>query len=221
MTTNAVMTLADLRNQLATKEQVRRATMPTPSSTKIKVVAKQGFELPTGETLDHLEAVVLDFRYINTYYAKRYVAGQVESPVCWSLSDDATTMVPDETSSKPQHADCAECPMNQWESAGGGSKGKACKNSIRLALVSPDATDKSPILTLDLAPTSTQSFIKAYGALRVPLQTVIFNFTLDSKVDYGKVISAATTESCEGIAPYLLGLMDRAVGPVTRGFNYD
>lgn len=216
-----LVSMADLRAQLTAKLQAQANTLPPPTTTKIKAKAKEGFHLPDGTLLDELEAVVLDMRYLNTYYAKRFVPGVIESPSCWAISDDANNMIPDDSSVKKQSDSCNGCPMAEWGSAGAGSKGKACSNKIRIALVPPDATAESPIWTLDLAPTSIASYIKAVRELKIPMQTVVMRFSLDSKVDYPKIITELLGPAEDSLAPHLVTLMSRAVEPVSRGLDYD
>lgn len=221
MATN-IATMADLRANLAAKLQQQRSTLPPATGTKIRVKAKEGFTLPDGTVLDELEAVILDIRYVNALYTKRYTPGQVESPDCWSVSADANDMAPDDRSTKKASDACEGCPKNEWGSDTGGGRGKACKNTIRLALVAPDATAKSPVYILDLAPTSTGPFLKILRGLNsVPYQTQIFNFSLDSKVDYPKINSAILGMAPDDLAPYLLDLVDRSQDLINRGFDYD
>lgn len=216
----AVMNLQDLRTQLAAKLQEQKNTLPPPTSTRIKAVAKEGFALPTGEVIEELEAIVVDVRYVNALYLKPYKAGVIETPSCWAVSADANTMVPDEKSEKAVHSACEGCPNNEWGSGANGS-GKKCKNTIRLALLQPDATDKSPILTLDLPPTSTGPFLKTLRTLTVPIQTVVMRFSLDPKQTYAKVLTELLSPAPDAVAPYLLAAIDKAQPLIGRGFDYD
>ena len=215
---NAIMNMADLRTQLAAKLQDQRSALPPPTSSRIRAVAKEGFKLPDESILDELEAVVLDVRYINALYIKPFKRGESEIPGCWSVSSDANIMVPDETCTKPRCADCKACPMNEFGSKG---NGKSCKNTIRLALVAPDATDKTTPYILDLAPTSTSMFLKVLRGLTVPMQCVVMNFSLDSKVEYPKVNTQLLSPAPDTLAPYLLGLIDAAQPAISRGYDYN
>ena len=221
MSTN-IATMADLRTTLAAKLQQQRAALPPASGTKIRIKAKEGFIFPDGTTLDELEAVILDIRFVNALYTKRFTPGQVESPDCWSVSADATNMTPNDKSAKKASSTCDECPKNEWGSDVGGGRGKACKNTIRLAIAAPDATEKSPVYTLDLAPTSTGPLLKVLRAMdNIPYQTQIFNFSLDPKVDYAKVNSTVLGTAPDDLAPHLLDLMEKSQSLIDRGFDYD
>ena len=214
---NAIMSMAELRNQLAAKLQDQKSSLPPPTSSRIKAVAKEGFKLPDETFVEELEGIVVDVRYINALYLKPFKRGEIETPPCWCVSADANNMVPDEACNKPKEGPCSTCPMNEFGSKGGG---KACKNTIRLAIVPPDATDRTVPFMLDLAPTSTTSFLKAVRALKVPMPCVVMKFRLDDKVEYPKVITDILSPAPESIAPYLLGLIDAAQVPISRGYDF-
>lgn len=214
------MNLQDLRTQLAAKLQEQKNTLPPPTSSRVKAVAKEGFALPTGEVLEELEAIVVDVRYVNALYLKPYKAGVIETPSCWALSADANDMAPDAKSEKPIHTACDGCPNNEWGSGANGP-GKKCKNTIRLALLQPDADEKSPILTLDLPPTSIGPFLKVLRTLTVPIQTVVMRFSLDPKQTYAKVLTELLSPAPDAVAPYLLAAIDKAQPLINRGFDYD
>jgi len=214
--TTAIMTLADLRTQLAAKLQEQHNALPPPTSARIRPVAKEGFKLPDESILEELDGIVVDIRYVNALYLKPYKKGEIETPTCWVVSQDYNNMSPDEACEKPRCEECAICPMNEY-----GSKGaaKACKNVIRLAIVPPDATDKTQPFIMDLAPTSTTSFLKVLRGLKVPMQTVVMNFKLDPKIDYPKVHTSLLSPAPESIAPFLFGLIDKAQPSISRGFG--
>ena len=213
------MNLQDLRTQLAARLQEQKSALPPPTSSRIKTIAKEGFSLPDGSVLEELEAVVVDVRYVNALYLKPYKPGVIEAPSCWAISDDANTMAPDAKAEKPVHSSCEGCPNNEWGSGANGS-GKKCKNGIRLALLQPDANDKSPILTLDLPPTSMAPFLKVLRTLTVPVQTVIMRFSLDPKQTYAKIITELLSPAPDSLAPFLLPAIDRAQPLIGRGFDY-
>jgi len=76
-------------------------------------------------------------------------------------------MVPDEKCSKAKCEDCQSCPLNEFGSKG---NGKACKNTVRLAIVPADANENTVPFIMDLAPTSTTPFLKVLRGLQVPIQ---------------------------------------------------
>lgn len=84
-----------------------------------------------------LEAVVIDHVLLNAFYEGKFDPDNPTSPVCFAFGEDADEMAPHADSPKKQDDDegCAPCPQNEWASADTG-KGKACKNMVRLCLIS-------------------------------------------------------------------------------------
>ena len=90
------------------------------------------------------------------FYAKGYVeGGEAAKPDCFS--NEGTK--PDASVEKPQSKSCAVCPKAQWGSkiSDDGRKGKACQDSVRIAVAASDAIN-DPML-LRVPPAS----IKALG----------------------------------------------------------
>lgn len=85
---------------------------------------------------DELRCVIVGWAHHNAYYDPdvRYDAKNPQTPICFATGTDEDTMEPHESSPDKQCGSCAACPFNEFESAKQG-KGKACKNTIRLALI--------------------------------------------------------------------------------------
>jgi hypothetical protein len=113
------------------------------------------FKLPNGDKAETIRAVIVDFIHANYFYENGYVEGTRNSPVCFSLSPTPKTMKPSTNSTDPQDDACATCPQNQFGSAG---KGKACKNSVLLALLPVDASHEDNLMILSVSPTGLKSF---------------------------------------------------------------
>lgn len=131
-----------------------KARLAAPSGDKIKIDNKQ-FKLPSGEILDFLDVVIVDFVYKNEYYETGYVKGEYAPPSCVAMSPDSTGMVPLAASPDVQSASCQGCAMNQFGTAG---KGKACKNRVLVAVLARNADITSPLIKLDLSPTAVKAF---------------------------------------------------------------
>lgn len=91
------------------------------------------------------------------FYLNGYKEGEQAKPDCFSNNGDR----PDAGSRNPQAKSCQACPHNQWGSKIGenGGKGKACQDSVRIAIAPPDQVN-DPML-LRVPPAS----IKALGEL--------------------------------------------------------
>lgn len=117
-------------------------------------ISTQGkmFTLPDGNAHPGpLRSIVLDFVNYNTFYPEAYSRDKIVPPTCWALGREIAAMSPSENVPKPQHDGCARCPKNQFKSAATG-RGKACRNTVRLALVPADANVNSDILALHVNP---------------------------------------------------------------------
>lgn len=123
----------------------------------IRVTQDKKFELPSGDVLDSLECVVVDFVYRNEYYLGAYNRKQITPPACFSIAPSASGMVPSANSPIQQANSCATCQHNQFGSSPQGD-GKACKNTVMLAVLPLDATDDSPIWVIKSSPTAVKHF---------------------------------------------------------------
>ena len=89
-----------------------------------------------------IKCVIIGACFENTYYAGKYDPKKLKSPDCWAIGFDETALIPgrsnrgEEALTDAQDEKCDGCWANEWESADEG-KGKACKNSRRLAVVFP------------------------------------------------------------------------------------
>jgi hypothetical protein len=95
------------------------------------------------------------------FYAKGYQEGsEATKPDCFSNTGDR----PDSSVTTPQAKSCAVCPNNQWGSKIGdnGGKGKACQDSVRMAIATPDLIN-DPYL-LRVPPASIKS-LGEYGKM--------------------------------------------------------
>lgn len=83
------------------------------------------------------------------FYLKGYTEGENAKPDCYSNTGDK----PDASIEKPQSKSCQTCPHNQWGSKVGdnGGKGKACQDSVRLAIASPDLLNDPFLLRVPAA----------------------------------------------------------------------
>lgn len=85
-----------------------------------------------------MAVIILDSAFENVMYEGEFDPDNPSSPTCFAFARDEKELTPHETVVEAGQAQseegCAKCPMNQWGTADKG-KGKACKNSRRLALI--------------------------------------------------------------------------------------
>lgn len=139
-----------------------------------------------------MQVVILDHVHENSYYPGRFDPTNTKPPVCFALGrGNGEDLAPHENSSDPQSDICAECPMNEWGSSDYG-KGKACKNSRRLALLDESALEEGEgdVMYLKLPVTSVKNwsnYVKSLaGAKKRPPFGVITEISVvpDKKTQY-------------------------------------
>lgn len=126
------------------------------------------------------------------FYLKGYQDGaENQKPDCFSNDG----VKPDTSVESPQAKSCAVCPHNQWGSKVGdnGGKGKACADSVRLAVSQPDLINDPHLLRV---PPATIRALGEYGkslAKRgVPYTAVVTKISFDIESPTPKLTFRAT-----------------------------
>ena len=156
-----------------------------PGGSKIKLAAGS-MTLPNGtKTPGPLDVVIVDFVATNKFYEGAYDQNNIQPPVCFAIGTNPLKLVPSANSPLPQAATCAECPMNQFGSAGAG---KACKNERTLAVLPPDADADTPLWIMGVSPTGIKGFDGHVASVARTFQTipagVVTTVELDSAKTY-------------------------------------
>lgn len=142
-----------LKQQLAeTNERIN-----TGDSIRIQLDGKD-FTTPDGAKGKELDVVIIDFAIYHAYYDRPYVANNPKPAACVAIAQRKSDLMPINESPMPQHDDCKSCPQNQWNSAGGGSKAKACKNTRLLAVVPVADIEDADIWLFSVPPSSTGKY---------------------------------------------------------------
>ncbi len=131
-----------------------RARLMAPTGDKIKISNKQ-FKLPSGDVLDFLDVVVVDFVYYNTYYEGAFDSNNMVPPNCFAIAMDPKALTPSNNAPEKQCESCAGCWANEFGSSG---KGKACQNRVLMAVLPQDAKEDTPFAILDISPTAVKGF---------------------------------------------------------------
>jgi hypothetical protein len=157
--------LAKAAADVASKEQ-----MPTGSFVSLKsgVMSIGGSPIKDNK----LEVVIIDHVYENTFYEGDFDPDNPQPPACYAFGRTEEELKPHEKSSGPVHDQCQGCDNNVFGSAEKG-KGKACKNTRRLALISadglsPDSIKDGQVVYLKLPVTSTKAwsmYVKSLAAV--------------------------------------------------------
>ena len=172
----------DYRAELAKYAKDDSARLPSGGGSYISIRGKN-FSFQGAALEDPLKVVVVDYGFENALYEGKWDPENPSPPVCFAVAKTADGLAPHESSPKPQADSCKDCPHNQFGTADTG-KGKACKNSLRLALLSTitkkfDAAyvEKTDAALMRLPPTSTKHFRgylkKITEGLQLPLFSVV------------------------------------------------
>lgn len=182
---------ANYQDQLAADAAALATQLAAPSGKAIQVTQSKQFRFPDGTSVDKFKGIIVAFVSSNAYYEGDFDRDNIVPPNCFAIgvvkNDDleASRNSPD-----PQNPDdggaCKTCWANQWKSASKGN-GKACKNSIKLAVL----CDDGEIRPMSLSSTALKPFGEyardVFQAFRVPPYGVLTEFTFDPKSDFSSV----------------------------------
>lgn len=120
---------------------------------------------------NQMAAVIVGSLFENVYYEGEYDPDEPRGPSCFAFGAEEKGMAPHPVAREAgsaQEGPCATCPKNEFGSADKG-KGKACKNTRRLALVSAGQLDANGKFT----PADPESFdTSPLGLMRLPVTSV-------------------------------------------------
>lgn len=181
---------------------------------------------------DELRCVIVGWTRHNTYYDPKigYDPENPQTPICYSFGQKEEEMVPEEASPDVQCGDCASCPFNQFESAKGGKgKGKACKNTIRLALIAEtdlDDLDNAEIVYASIPPKSIKNWNNylakdLLGKAKRPPWSVItlIKRKPDSKAQFLIEFSNEDLIEDQDLFGPIKDMWDTAMSGITFGYN--
>ena len=121
------------------------------------------------------------------FYAKGWKEGDDSRPDCYS----ADGIKPDASIEKPQAKSCATCPKNVWGSktTESGTKIKACTDSVRLAVVAPDAVDDPMLLRVPAASIKAwREFGSVCARRRLSYNSVVVRLSFEADASTPKLV---------------------------------
>lgn len=95
---------------------------------------------------NQVAVVIIDYILENVYYEGAFNPDVPQSPVCFAYGRDDKDMAPHDDSPEKQNPVCEGCPQNAWGTADRG-RGKACRNSRRLAMIAIGNFEKNGDVT--------------------------------------------------------------------------
>ena len=154
----------------------------------IRITQDKKFELPDGTIGEELDVAIVDFVYRNEYYLSAFNKKALVPPACFAISATAADMAPSANSPiKQSDAGCNSCQQNAFGSSPNGD-GKACKNTVLLAVTPLDATADTPVWVIKTSPTAIKPFnayvSKVARTLGVPVQAVATKLFFDPQSSY-------------------------------------
>ena len=180
---------ADIRAMLAKQvaSDIERLGA-TGGKDAIRVTQDKKFELPDGQLADELDVIVVDFVYRNEYYLGNFNRKQITPPACFAISATSSDMAASDNSPmKQSESGCSVCQQNQFGSSPNGD-GKACKNTVYLAVLPPDATEDTPVWVIKSSPTAVKHFngyvSKVARTAQVPVSAVTTKLFFDPSSTY-------------------------------------
>lgn len=119
-----------------------------------------------------MAVIILDSMFENVYYEGRYDPDTRQVPLCFAIAKEESELAPHEnvrTDGSPQCESCKGCPMNEFGSAETG-KGKACRNTRRLAMIMVGTYDRKGDLELNEDPEHYRN--EPIGFMKLPVTSV-------------------------------------------------
>ena len=160
---------------------------------KVWAVSKGGertlIKLPDGSPNLQLELIILKANpaLAKVYYEHGYEEGTDAKPDCYSNDGVA----PEADSASPQSPKCAICPHNQWGSkiSETQSKGKACSDSRRMAVLPNGDLTAEPMLLRCPAGSLKEltAYANALNKRQTPYQAVVTRVSFDFDVAHQKL----------------------------------
>jgi len=113
---------------------------------------KSGMISYQGNTIkgNELDVIAIDHVFENQYNPEKYDPDNPQPPVCYAFGREEDELAPHPESADPQHETCKGCPHNEFGTADNG-KGKACKNTRRIAVLPGDPVSAETVQTAEAA----------------------------------------------------------------------
>jgi hypothetical protein len=165
-------------------------------SSRIQVTQDKHFKVPNGDAqtdkVATVRGIIVDFSTRKAYYEADFDRDNPAPPNCFAIGfTQHDNLLPDPASPDPQHDICRGCQHNSFTQLPNGKwQAKGCKDTYRLALISPDGSGDAKLMTLDVSATSVREFDKYVRGLanmgKAPYQ-VITEFSFDPAKEYPSV----------------------------------
>ena len=153
--------LADVKAELEARLKAQAAVRDQMAGSNSYISFKgghltiDGTAVPSGE----VEILPLAIVFERTWYEGDYNPDKPQTPACYTFNAN----FPHAEAGKPQNATCKGCPHDEWGSGPRG-KGKACRESARLAVIAADADPLTASIYTAKIPISSLGTVKDFIA---------------------------------------------------------
>lgn len=183
---------AEIRDQMAAAVAADLARLGnTGGKDSIRITQDKKFQFPDDTTHEGpLDLIIVDFVYRNEYYQTAYNRKELVAPTCFAVNPDQIALTPTKNSPKMQVAEGALCSSCQWDKYGSSplGEGKACKNTVFMAVMQADATLDSPLFVVKTSPTGiryvNQHVAKIGRQVNLPVWAVVSKMFFDPNTSY-------------------------------------
>lgn len=175
--------MAKIQQDIA--DQAQQITPSSSNRIKLNSSAGKKYVFPDKTELDSFEGIVVDFATIQVLYDGPYVAGQVNSIVCYAAATKPSELSPLPEVLTPQAADCRTCPKSKFSPDG---EKPECGLRKHLAILPTDADASTDVLILDLPVMAAKAFDKYAQTTLVaegkPVYGLVTKFSFDPNVKF-------------------------------------
>lgn len=216
--------LTNVRDTL--RQAAQREKELTPSGGGNRISMRNDTFMFQGTDLGTEMTVVIAARvFQNAWYGgKKFNPDGANVPACYAVSESQDELAAFDASPKKQAEVCADCEFNEWGSAVGGGRGKACRNTQGLGLINAEeleAGEEDPELAyLSVPPTSLGELngycAKVIGALDLPSFGVITTISLDPDADYQHLLFEMVRELSDEEAAVVINKRSEALRVLTE-----
>ncbi len=198
--------VVDYRTRMAKYVEDDKARVPSGGGGASISIKGKVFTFKGEALADPLKVIVLDYCLENAYYDAEYDPEDPVPPACFAIGKEKKHehLTPDETSPRQQHESCDSCEYQQWGSAEKG-RGKACKNNVRLAVISADVKkldaayiEGAEVAFMRLPPTSVKHIsghiTRLTERMGIPIFGAVTTLTFEESAATPVVIPSFETE---------------------------
>jgi len=158
-TKKALVSMADIEKQMAADARNEYDSEKTGGGGLQIGIRGSEFRMNGEDLGDEMDVVVVATAYEHAWYDSAYNPDDPQPPACFAIGEDEDDLAPHADSPNPQADSCADCELNEWGSSETG-RGKACKNSRRLALLAAgeDGIALGEMPTIKVPPASLRNY---------------------------------------------------------------